>query len=153
MSWHVDLEGLKQRQPRFKRKKGKGTFTAVGPNRVVSLDGPDKLIFRWLYLGCIDTASQKILFLRVWTSNSNPNFVGRWYFEYLHKSKILPNYVRIDKGTETATLSTMHANGCANRRWGLQTCDIWSFNVKLQRDSLNTDFYWTTYLIEQSFSI
>ena len=111
----IDLEGLRQRQPRFKRKKEKGTFTAVGPNWVVSLDGHDKLMgfqkstFPLAIYGCIDTASQKILFLKVWTSNNNPIFVGRWYFEYLYKRKILPNYIRIDKGTETATLSTMHA--------------------------------------------
>ena len=111
----VDLEGLRQRQPRFKRKKEKGTFTAVGPNWVVSLDGHDKLMgfqkstFPLAIYGCIDTASRKILFLKVWTSNSNPIFVGWWYFEYLYKRKILPNYIRIDKGTETATLSTMHA--------------------------------------------
>ena len=90
----VDLEGLSQRQPRFKRKKEKGTFTAVGPNWVVSLDGHDKLMgFQINY---------SRLFVKVRTSNSNPNF------EYLYKSKILPNYIRIDKGTETATLSTMH---------------------------------------------
>ena len=111
----VDLEGLRQRQPRFKRKKEKGTFTAVGPNWVVSLDGHDKLMgfqkstFPLAIYGCIDTASRKILFLKVWTSNSNPIFVGQWYFEYLYKRKILPNYIRIDKGTETATLSTTHA--------------------------------------------
>ena len=102
----VDLEGLRQRQPRFKQKKEKGTFTAVGPNWVVSLDGHDKLMgfqkstFPLAIYGCIDTASRKILFLKVWTSNSNPTFVGRWYFEYLYKSKILPNYITIDKGTE-----------------------------------------------------
>ena len=112
---HVDLEGLRQRQPRFKPKKEKGIFTAVGPNWVISLDGHDKLMgfqkntFPLAMYGCIDTASRKILFLKFWTSKSNPVFVGRWYFEYLYKSKIPPNYIRIDKGTETATLSTMHA--------------------------------------------
>ena len=69
--------------------------------------GFQKSTFPLAIYGCIDTASRKILFLRVWTSNSNPIFVGRWYFEYLYK--ILPNYIRIDKGTGTATLSTMHA--------------------------------------------
>ena len=112
----VDIERLRQRQLRFKRKKEKGTFTAVGPNWVVSLDGHDKLMgfqkstFPLAIYGCLDTNSRKILFLKVWTSNSNPIFVGWWYFEYLYKSKILSNYIRIDKGTETATLSTMHAH-------------------------------------------
>ena len=110
----VNLEGLRQRQPRFKQEKEKGTFTAVGPNWVVSLDGHDKLMgfqkctFPLAIYGCIDIDSRKVLFLKVWTSNSNPVFVGRWYFEYLYKIKILPNYIRIDKGTETATLSIMH---------------------------------------------
>ena len=58
----------------------------------------------------IGTASQKVLFLKVLTSNSNPIFVGWWHFEYLYKTKIFPNFIRIDKCTETATLSTMHAN-------------------------------------------
>ena len=62
---HVDLEGLRQRQPRFKPKKEKGIFTAVGPNWVISLDGHDKLMgfqkntFPLAMYGCIDTASRK----------------------------------------------------------------------------------------------
>ena len=60
-------------------------------------------------IGCIDTVIQKILFPKVRTSNSNPIFVGRWYFEYLYKRKILPNYMKIDKGTKSVILSTMHA--------------------------------------------
>ena len=118
----VDLKGLRQRQPRFKQKKQKGTFTAVGPNWAVSLDGHNKLIcfhkstFPLAIYGYIDTASRKILFLKVWTFNSNPIFVGRWYFEYLYKSKILPNYIRIDKGTETANFSAMHATCPAYKR-------------------------------------
>ena len=96
----VDLEGLRQRQPRFKQKKEKGTFASVGPNWVVSLGSKDKLMgfqkstFPLAIYGCTDTASRKILFLKVWTSNSNPVFVGQWYFEYLFKSKILPYYIR-----------------------------------------------------------
>ena len=116
MSLHVDLEGLTQRQPQFKqKKKEKGTFTAAEPNLVVSLDSHDKptgfqkSTFPVAIYMCMDTASRKILFLMVWNSSINPIFVGRWYFEYLYKSKILSNYIRIDKDTETATLSTMHA--------------------------------------------
>ena len=53
----VNLEGLRQRQPRFRQKKEKGTFTAVGPNWVASFDGHDKLMgfqkstFPFLYTG------------------------------------------------------------------------------------------------------
>ena len=117
----VDREGLEQRQPRFKRKKYKGAFTSVGPNWVLSLDGHDKLMgfqnstFPLAIYGCIDTASRKILYLKVWTSNSNPSNVGRWYFEYLYNTKKLPNYIRIDKGPETKILSTMQAYLCSKQ--------------------------------------
>ena len=59
----VDLEALRQRQPRFKQKKEKGTFTTVGPNLVVFLDGHEKLMgfqkstFLLAVYGYIDTAS------------------------------------------------------------------------------------------------
>ena len=75
----------------------------------VKLMGFQMSTFPLAMYGCIDAASLNILFLKVWTYNSNPVFVGRWYFEYLYKSKILPNYIRTDKGTEAATFSTMHA--------------------------------------------
>ena len=98
-----------------------------------------------------------MLFLKVWTSNGNPIFVGRWHFEYFYKSKILPNYITIDKGTETATLSTMHVY-----LYSLQTdvlteeeaCEhvIYGPSTSNQVSSLISGFYWTTYLIEHSFS-
>ena len=59
----VDLEGLRQRQSWLKQKMEKGTFNAVGPNWVVSLDGHDKLMgfqkstFPLAIYGCIDIAS------------------------------------------------------------------------------------------------
>ena len=59
--------------------------------------------------GCIDTASRKLLWIRVWTSNSNPELFGRWYFEHLYKSRILARVLRIEKSTETGNLATIHA--------------------------------------------
>jgi len=59
--------------------------------------------------GCIDTASRKIVWLKAWDSNSRPALPGRWYFDYLFESRILPNRIRMDKGTETGTLATIHA--------------------------------------------
>lgn len=49
------------------------------------------------------------MYLRIWTSNSKPGDVGRWYFDYLYDSKCLPNYLRIDiQGTETGVMAAMH---------------------------------------------
>ena len=74
----VDPDGLENRKPILKKEKTKGTFSSVGPNWVLSMDRHDKLMrygnstFSLAVYGCMDTASQKLLFFRAWTSNSNP---------------------------------------------------------------------------------
>ena len=55
---------------------------------------------------CMDTVSQKLLFILAWTSNNNPVYPARWYFEYLYESKTLLDHVRIDKGSETTIMVT-----------------------------------------------
>lgn len=111
----LDPDGLDARRVGQKKKKPKGHFTTKGPNFVHSLDGHDKLMgyqnstYPLAIYGCMDTASRKLLWLRIWVSNSNPLLVGRWYLEYLYETKRIAAYLRIDKGTETGVLSTMHA--------------------------------------------
>ena len=112
----VDPEGLETRGGVGNgRQKKKGKYTTRGPNFVHSLDGHDKLMgyqnstFPLAIYGCIDTASRKILWLKIWVSNSNPQQIGRWYLEYLYETRVLPWYLRLDKGTETGTMATMHA--------------------------------------------
>lgn len=98
-----------------KTNRGKGNFTTKGPNWLHSLDGHDKLMgyqnstFPLAVYGCIDSASRKLLWLRVWVSNSDPKIIGRWYLDYLYESRILPSCLRLDKGTETGIMATMHA--------------------------------------------
>ncbi|XP_013403271.1 uncharacterized protein LOC106168664 [Lingula anatina] len=58
--------------------------------------------------GCIDTASRKILWLKVWVTNSDLLRVGRWYLDYLYETKTIAVYLRMDKGTETGKMATMH---------------------------------------------
>ena len=106
---------LEQRTPGQKAKKKREHFTSKGSNWVFSLDGHDKLMRyqNWTFpiaiYGCIDTSSRKIMWLKVWTTNSKPEIIGRWYLTYLFESRKLPAYLRIDKGTETGILTTMHA--------------------------------------------
>ena len=59
--------------------------------------------------GCVDTASRKLLWLKIWTSNSDPQLIGRWYFDYLFENKTLAAFLRVDRGTETGTMAVMHA--------------------------------------------
>ena len=93
----IDPDGLKERQPALKVKKKRGTFSSSGPNWVFSLDGHDKLMgfqnstFPLAIYGCIDTASRKLIWIKVWSSNSSPFLIGRWYFDYLYETQTLPS--------------------------------------------------------------
>lgn len=98
-----------------KRAMKKGNFSSKGPNFVHSLDGHDKLMgyqnstFPIAIYGCLDTASRKLMWIRVWISNSNPQLIGRWYLEHLMETNLMPAIIRLDKGMETGTMATMHA--------------------------------------------
>ncbi len=37
--------------------------------------------------GLQDAFSGYILYLKLWTSNSDPKLIGRWYLEHLYKTK------------------------------------------------------------------
>ena len=105
---------LENRRLGLKKKRTKH-FTTKGPNWVFSVDGHDKLMgyqnstFPLAIYGCVDTASQKLLWLRIWTSNSKPELVARWYLEYLYETRTLPAYIRMDCGTETGIIGTIQA--------------------------------------------
>ena len=88
-------KGLEARGPVGKKKTNpKGSFTTKGPNWVHSLDGHDKPMgyqnrtFPLAVYGCIDTASRKLLWLRIWVTNSDPKVIGRWSNSpYIYKNK------------------------------------------------------------------
>lgn len=111
----LDPEGLEERSVRKKKKKKKKPFHSDGSLWLVSLDGHDKLYGyqNWTFplgvYGCLDTFSRKILFLFLCYSNSDPNVIGKRYLQYLYETKTLPRYLRIDKGTETGKMCTIHA--------------------------------------------
>ena len=50
--------------------------------------------------GSIDTASGKLMWLRIWVTNCDPNIIGRWYLEYLYQTRRLPSILRVDRGTD-----------------------------------------------------
>ena len=110
----LDPEGLEARSLQRRKKKLKGQFTSEGPLWVASLDGHDKLCgfqnstFPLGVYGCIDTFSRKILFLFVCHSNSNPLIVGKMYLRYLFETELLSRNLRVDRGTETGKMATIH---------------------------------------------
>lgn len=109
----------------------------------MSLDGHDEMCGyqNSMFPLCIyegqDTYSGRINFLRIWTTNSNPKVIGRFYLDYLYQSKgehvtpntstyrmftyklflfliifsnkIIQNFI---ESIRYATTTTMHNNGC-----------------------------------------
>ena len=55
---------------------------------------------------------KKLLWLKVWVSNHDPKLIGRWYLEHLYETKMISAMLRLDKGTKTGTMATMHAFLC-----------------------------------------
>ena len=114
----LDSDGLKMRQPGNKKPKVKGSFISGGPSWVISLDGHGKLMgfqnntFPIAIYGATDTASRKLLWIKVWVTNRIPELVARWYFEFIYETRVIPNYIRIDKGSETDTIAAMHCFLC-----------------------------------------
>ena len=112
----LDPDGLEDRSLKKKAKRRKKPFVSDGPLWLLSLDGHDKLCGyqNWTFplgvYGCMDTFSRKIVFLLVFFSNSDPNVIGKRYLKYLFKIKMLPNALRVDRGTETGKLTTIQAH-------------------------------------------
>ena len=57
----------------------------------------------------MDTCSLKLLWLRAWVSIWDPKLIGKWYLEHLYDTRVISAVLRVDKGTETGTMATMHA--------------------------------------------
>ncbi len=73
------------------------------------LKGFQKDTFPFAVYGGLDTASRKLFWLRMWTGNSDPNSIDRYYLDYLYEEQCIASKIRIDKGTKTGKLATMHA--------------------------------------------
>ena len=103
----VDPEGIGDRLVNKKIKKNKQPFTSEGQLRVVSLDSHGELCgyqnstFR-LGVSC------KVLYLFLSFSNSEPEVIGKNYLEYLGKSKLLPYFIRVDRGKEIGKMYIIH---------------------------------------------
>ena len=58
--------------------------------------------------GCIDTASRKVIWLRICTDNSDPRRTARWCFDYLFEKRIVPETLRIDTSFGIGNMTTIH---------------------------------------------
>ena len=95
MMYDLDPDGLKKPFLTNKRRKRvNGTFVSRGPKWVRSLDGHAKLMgyqtnmFPLAIYGCLDSASRMLLWLKIWTTKSDPRIVCRWYSDYLLRQEV-----------------------------------------------------------------
>ena len=85
----ADPNSVEYRTVGKKSKREKGSFTSEGANWVFSFDGHVKLMsfpnstFLIAIYSCFDTASKKLVWIKVWDSNSSPYLITCWYFDYL----------------------------------------------------------------------
>ena len=70
--------------------------------------GYQRSTFPLFVYGCIDTASRKVISLRICTNTCDPKRVVGWYFDYLFEKRIVLARLRIDKVSETGVTATMH---------------------------------------------
>ena len=113
--WDMDPEGVELRSVKKRKKIPKKPFVSDGPNWTFSLDGHDKMMgfqnstFPLAIYGCLDTFSRKIIFLKVWNGNSCPILIAKFYMQYLLDSQELPTYLRLDRGSETGGMASIHS--------------------------------------------
>ena len=101
----LDQEGLQARVVTKKKRRKNGNFTTRGTDCMHSLDGHCKLMayqrstFPLAIYVCLDSASRRLLWLRIWTDNCYPKHVARWYLDYLYETRVTAANIGIDKGS------------------------------------------------------
>ena len=112
--YDLDPECLESPVPGRKKLNPKGKLKSKRPNWVHSLDGHDKMMgYQNLtcplaIYGCLDTVSLKLLWLRVWVTNSDPQSTVKYYLDYLFQAKVMASFIRFDQGTKTGMMATVH---------------------------------------------
>ena len=52
-------------------------------------------------------------------TKNDPDVIGWFYLEHLFNTKVMASIIRVDKGTETGVVATMHANLCQQHEDGM----------------------------------
>jgi len=96
---------LRRQSPIPKR----GQFIVMGPNRVLSIDGHEKLkCFGFEIYECIDAYSRYIIWRYVGHSNQTQISVSKHYLQTARTRGNFPKLIRSDMGREFALLCASH---------------------------------------------
>ena len=95
----VDPEGVASRAEAFCIHRRRREFSIKGPNRVLSVDGHDKLSrFGFEIYGAIDAYSRYIVWCYVGISNRTAVSVNKQYLRLIRTTLHIPKLIRSDKG-------------------------------------------------------
>ena len=95
----VDPAGVAIRSQMIGKKRARHEFHIQGPNRVLSIDGHDKLArFGFEIYGAIDAYSRYIVWCYVGISNRTAVSVNKQYLRLLRTTLHMPKLIRSDKG-------------------------------------------------------
>ena len=95
----VDPEGVAARGRLIGKRRERQEFTVKGPNRVLSIDGHDKLSrFGFEIYGAIDAYSRYVVWCYVGISNRTAVSVNKQYLRLLRTTLHIPKLIRSDKG-------------------------------------------------------
>ena len=99
----LDPDGTETRRARRLRRR---QYVSIGPNFCWHADGYDKLKpYGFPIHGCVDGFSRKILWIKVFRTNSDPVVPAFLYIETVKKIGFCPQYVQTDCGTENGILA------------------------------------------------
>ena len=113
--YDLNPEGVSQRRLENRKKPRNRPFRSKGSMLVVSVDGHDKLCgyqnstVPLRVYGFLDTFSRKILSRKGMSSKSDPVIIGRLYFDLFNELETMPVYLRMDRGTETGKMASIHS--------------------------------------------
>ena len=66
--------------------------------------------FLLLFMAAWILFSLKVIFLFICFSNSESDVIGMNYLKYLNEPKLLPYFLRVDRGTETGEMCNIYAS-------------------------------------------
>ncbi|KAG0644315.1 hypothetical protein HOY80DRAFT_878747, partial [Tuber brumale] len=105
----LDLQGIETQGKAIGKSRSRKEFYIQGPNRVISIDGHDKLSrFGFEIYGAIDAYSHYVVWCYVGISNRTAISVNKQYLCFVRSTLHIPQVIRSDKGTETVLLAESH---------------------------------------------
>ena len=134
----VDPEGSRLRRA---NRLCRRSYLNPGPNYCWHADGYDKLKpYGFPIHGCIDGFSRKIMWLKIVSSNNDPQVVGRLFFDCINNLQFCPTLLRTDRATENGIMASAQ---CFLRRNHTDTqCDVNAHRYGSSHSNQRIEAWW-----------